>query len=146
MGKWLLGLCIALLAGVMVATDADARRLGGGRSVGTQRNVTAPPASTPAKPAQPAAPQQKGAQAAQPGSRWGMLGGILGGLALGGLLGYLFGGNGLAGLLVLAMLAIAVVFIIRAATRRRGEEHRVQLAGMGGETVRAPAPMQASAE
>jgi len=32
------------------ATDADARRLGGSRSVGTQRNVTPPPVSTPAKP------------------------------------------------------------------------------------------------
>jgi len=142
MGKWLIGICIALVAGAMVASDADAKRLGGGRSVGAQRSVTAPPAAAPAKPAQP---QQAAPQQPQP-SRWGMLGGILGGLALGGMLGYLFGGNGLGGLLMLALLAIAVVFIIRAATRRRGEEHRVQLAGMGGETVRAPAPMQASAE
>jgi len=55
MGKWLLGICIALVAGVMVATDADARRLGGGRSVGAQRSVT----PAPAKPApQQAAPKQ----------------------------------------------------------------------------------------
>jgi predicted lipid-binding transport protein (Tim44 family) len=141
MGKWLLGLCIALFAGAMVATDADAKRLGGGRSVGTQRSVTAPPA----KPAQQAAPQQQSPQAAQPGSRWGMLGGILGGLALGGMLGYLFGGNGLAGLLVLAMLAIGVVFLLRALARRRMEQHPVQLAGMGNQTVNAPAPMQAQA-
>src|SRR5690349_13470505 len=122
MGKWLIGLCIALVAGAMVATDADAKRLGGGRSVGAQRSVTAPPASTPAKPAQQAAPQQQGqgAQAAQPQpSRWGMLGGILGGLALGGLFGYLFGGNGMMGVLMLALLAIAVVLMLRAAARRR---------------------------
>src|SRR3954463_310299 len=101
MAKWLIGIFIALIAGVMVATDADARRLGGGRSVGAQRNVT----PAPAKPAQQQAVPQKNAQPAQPQaqpSRWGMLGGILGGLALGGLLGYLFGGNGLAGLLMLA--------------------------------------------
>ncbi len=142
MAKWLMGICIALAAGAMVATDADARRLGGGRSVGTQRSVTAPPASTPAKPAQQqAAPQQGGAQAAQPQaqpSRWGMLGGILGGLALGGMLGYLFGGNGLAGLLVLALLAIAVVFMVRAMARRRTEARPMQLAGMANETVHAP--------
>ena len=148
MGKWLIGIFLALAAGAMVATDADARRLGGGRSVGAQRNVTAPPASTPAKPAQQqAAPQQGGAQAAQPQaqpSRWGMLGGILGGLALGGMLGYLFGGNGLAGLLMLALLAIGVVFLVKAMARRRTEQHPVQLAGMGNQTV--DAPMQRVAE
>jgi predicted lipid-binding transport protein (Tim44 family) len=147
MRKWLLGIFVALAAGAMVATDADARRLGGGRSVGAQRNVTAPPAATPAKPAQQQAQQGAQAQpqaAAQPaGSRWGMLGGILGGLALGGLLGYLFGGNGLMGLLVLALLAFGVVFLLRALARRRAEEHPVQLAGMN-ETVRAPAPMQSA--
>lgn len=143
MSKWLMGICIALLAGVMVATDAEARRLGGGRSVGVQRNVT----PAPAKPAQQAAPKQAQPPQAQPAaqpSRWGMLGGILGGLALGGLLGYLFGGNGFAGLLMLALLAVAVVFVLRAMARRRAEEHPVQLAGMGSETMNAP--MQASAQ
>ena len=143
MGKWLIGICVALLAGVMVAADAEARRLGGGRSVGVQRNVT----PAPAKPAQQQAAPKQNPQAqpqAQP-SRWGMLGGILGGLALGGLLGYLFGGNGLAGLLVLALLAVAVVFMLRAMARRRAQEHPVQLAGMAGETVRAPL-QQASAQ
>ena len=152
MGKWLMGICIALVAGVMVATDADAGRLGGGRSVGVQRNVT----PAPAKPAQQQAAPKQNPQAQQPQaqpSRWGMLGGILGGLALGGLLGYLFGGNGLGGLLILALLAVAVVFMLRAMARRRAEQHPVQLAGMGGETVQAPmesraqtpAPMSSSA-
>ena len=148
MGKWLMGIFLALAAGAMVVTDADARRLGGGRSVGAQRNVTAPPASTPANPAQQqAAPQQGGTQAAQPQaqpSRWGMLGGILGGLALGGMLGYLFGGNGLAGLLMVALLAIGVVFLVKAMARRRTEQQPVQLAGMGNQTMQAP--MQRAAE
>src|SRR3954463_8494521 len=87
MRKWLLSLSLLICGVALIATDADARRLGGGRSVGAQRSVTAPPASTPAKPA-----QQQAAPQAQP-SRWGMLGGILGGLALGGLLGYFFGGK-----------------------------------------------------
>jgi predicted lipid-binding transport protein (Tim44 family) len=132
----------------LIATDADARRLGGGRSVGAQRSVTAPPASTPAKPAQQAAPQQANPQAApqpQP-SRWGMLGGILGGLAIGGLLGYLFGGNGLMGLLLVALLAIAVIAGLRAFARRRAEAARpMQLAGFGDETVAAPPPSQSTA-
>jgi predicted lipid-binding transport protein (Tim44 family) len=134
MHKWLLGICIALAGAIMVATDADAKRLGGGRSVGVQRNVT----PTPAKPAQQAAPQQQPAPQAQPaqqGSRWGMLGGILGGLALGGLLGYLFGGNGLGGMLLLALLAFAVVMLVRAFARR-GQQ--AQVAGMGNQTMAVP--------
>ncbi len=109
MSKWLLSLCIALLCSALAATDADARRLGGSRSVGTQRNVTPPPVSTPVKPA-----QQEAAQPA--GSRWMP---ILGGLALGGLLGYLFSGSGLGGVLLLALLAIGVVLALRALARRR---------------------------
>src|SRR5580765_868026 len=130
MRKWLLGISIALAGATLVATDADAKRLGGGRSVGTQRNVT----PAPAKPAQQAAPQQPAPQAqpAQQGSRWGMLGGILGGLALGGLLGYLFSGSGFGGILLIALLAIAVVMIVRALAQRR---QQVQLAGMGNETL-----------
>jgi predicted lipid-binding transport protein (Tim44 family) len=150
MGKWLLSACIIFSGATFLATEADAKRLGGGRSVGTQRNVTAPPAATPAKPAQQqAAPQQQGANAAaQPAaqpSRWGMLGGILGGLALGGLLGYLFGGNGLLGLLLLGLLAVAAVVAVRALMARRAEQARpVQFAGMN-ETLAAAPPPQASA-
>jgi predicted lipid-binding transport protein (Tim44 family) len=139
MRKWLLGVSLFVCGAALVATDVDARRLGGGRSVGAQRSVTAPPASTPAKPA-----QQQAAPQAQP-SRWGMLGGILGGLALGGVLGYLFGGSGLMGLALVALLAIAVVVGLRALARRRQEAARpMQLAGFGDETVAAPPPSQAA--
>jgi predicted lipid-binding transport protein (Tim44 family) len=133
MSKWLLALGITFLGGALVATDVEARRLGGGRNIGAQRNVTAPPAQTPAKPAQQQATQgqQQGAQQAAPastGSRWMP---ILGGLALGGLLGYLFGGSGLLGFLLLALLAIAAVVGVRALMRRRAEAARpVQFAGM----------------
>ena len=134
MRKWLLGICIALAGVGLVANDADAKRLGGGRSVGAQRSIT----PTPAKPAQQAAPQQQPAPQAQPaqqGSRWGMLGGILGGLAVGGLLGYLFGGNGLGGILLLALLVFAVAMLVRAFARR-GQP--AQVAGMGNEAMAVP--------
>lgn len=142
MGKWLLGFFAVLLGAALVATDAEAGRLGGGRSVGVQRNVTAPPASAPAKPAQQqTAPQQQSGQPAAQPSRWGMLGGILGGLALGGLLGYLFGGNGLLGLLVVAALVIGAMALIQSLARRRSSPP-MQLAGTGNETLSAPPPSQ----
>jgi predicted lipid-binding transport protein (Tim44 family) len=141
MRKWLLAISLVFIGAAMLATDAEARRLGGGRSVGVQRNVTPPPA----KPAQQAAPKQapNAQPAPQSGSRWG---GILGGLALGGLLGYLFGGSGMLGVMALALLAIVVFALISAAMRRPREERArpVQLAGLGNETVAAPPPSQAT--
>jgi predicted lipid-binding transport protein (Tim44 family) len=140
MSKWLLAAAILGLGGVLVATDVEARRIGGGRNVGAQRNLTAPPAQTPAKPAQQQAAQgqQQGAQQAAPasaGSRWLP---ILGGLALGGILGYLFGGSGLLGILLVALLAIAAVVGVRALMRRRAEAPQpMQFAGMR-DSVRVP--------
>jgi predicted lipid-binding transport protein (Tim44 family) len=128
MGKWLLAVGILALGGILAATDVEARRLGGGRNIGAQRNVTAPPAQTPARQAAPA--QQPAGQAApaSTGSRWLP---ILGGLALGGMLGYLFGGSGLLGILLLALLAIAAVVAVRALMRRRAEAPQpMQYAGM----------------
>src|SRR5688572_28023685 len=109
MSNWLLDIGILVLGGIIAATDVEARCLGGGRNMGAQRCVTAPPAQTPAKPAQQAQGAQQGGQQAAPastGSRWA---GILGGLAIGGLLGYMFGGSGLLGILMIAALVILAV-------------------------------------
>jgi len=88
------------LGATLVVTDAEAARVGGGRTVGAQRSITnTPPSQTPAKPAQQTqqtAPSQQ--PAAQPGaapaagqpaaasglSRWMPM---LGGLAIGALIG-----------------------------------------------------------
>jgi predicted lipid-binding transport protein (Tim44 family) len=144
MRKGLIGLCAIALCGVLAMEDADARRLGGGRSAGIQRSVpNNPPAATPARPAQqqqPAQNQAAPAQQAQPQatglSRWMPM---LGGLALGGLLGYLFAGNGLGALLLFALLAIGAVLLFRMLARRRAEAapQRMQYAGMR-ETVEVP--------
>lgn len=148
MSKWLLALAVTVLGAALVIPDAEARRFGGGRSIGAQRNVTAPPAQTPAKPAQQQAAQgQQGTQQAAPaatGSRWG---GILGGLALGGMLGYLFGGSGLLGFMLLGLLAIAAVVAVRALMQRRSEHSRpVQFAGMQESINVAPPPPAAGGQ
>ena len=138
--KWILGLCAALLGGALVASDADAARLGGARSSGVQRSVT-PPSRPAQQQAAPQQPQQNQAPAASGGSRWMP---ILGGLAIGGMLGYLFGGNGLMGILLLLALGIVAVMAFRAFARRGSREapQRMQYAGLGQETVTAPPPSQ----
>lgn len=158
MSKWLLTIFILVLGGALVATEADARRLGAARSSGVQRSQVAPPPSSTTRPAQQqATPGQQQAAPAQgaPGqpapaasglSRWLPM---LGGLAIGGLLGSLFAGSGLGGILLLVLLAIAAVMVFRAIARRRAPEasRPMQYAGMGGERVvaRPPEPVPGSA-
>jgi predicted lipid-binding transport protein (Tim44 family) len=137
----LLTLFVAILGAVLVIPDAEARRFGGGRSLGMQRNVTPPPARPAQQQAAPA--QQSGStqQAAGAGSRWMP---ILGGLALGGVLGALFAGNGLGGILLLALLAIGGVLAFKALQRRQaGSPQAVEFAGLGRESVRVPPQPQA---
>jgi predicted lipid-binding transport protein (Tim44 family) len=147
MRRLLFILGLAVVGGAMVVEDVEARRLGGGRSTGVQRNVTAPPAQTPAKPAQqqaaPAGQQQNAANApaATGQSRWLPM---LGGLALGGLLGYLFAGNGLLGVLLLALLAVGVGLGVRALLNRRTAEapRPMELAGFGRDMLATPSRAQ----
>jgi predicted lipid-binding transport protein (Tim44 family) len=142
MSKGWLGVAAVLLGVAIAMPDADARRLGGGRSLGVQRNVTAPPAAVPAKPVQ-AAPAAAGA--ASTGSKWGP---VLGGLALGGLLGAFFAGNPILGAilsaLLLGMLAFAALALVRMLRAPRAAPPAFQYAGLGSETVAAPPPSQAA--
>jgi predicted lipid-binding transport protein (Tim44 family) len=101
---------VGLIALVMFTSiPAEAKKMGSGNSVGKQSNtVTKNQSSLPAKPdaapvnsagaAKPAAPAAApAAPAAQP-SRFGGMGGILGGIAAGIGLSYLFSHMGLGGL------------------------------------------------
>ncbi len=150
MRKIVLGFAVALLGAAFVATDAEAKRMGGARSIGAQRSITnAPPAAVPAKPAQQTSAAPAGAAATQPATgaaRWAP---VLGGLALGGALGWLMGANGMGGLLVgimlVALLAFVAVALLRTLSQRRGDApQRLQYAGLGNETVAAPPPSQAA--
>jgi predicted lipid-binding transport protein (Tim44 family) len=151
MNRLWLAVATVILGVALTLPDAEARRLGGGRTIGAQRNVTAPPAqAVPAKPAQaaPAAAPAAGAAAAAPattGSKWMP---ILGGLALGGLLGAMFAGNPILSTIITAMLIGLLVFaamaLIRMLRAPRAPARPLQYAGLGSETVAAPPPSQAS--
>ncbi|HUL91862.1 MAG TPA: Tim44-like domain-containing protein [Burkholderiales bacterium] len=131
---------IALVFGAAVAADdAQAARLGGGRSLGAQRQITAPPkqATAPAQQQPASAPQPAG-----PGRWLGPIAGLAAGLGLGWL--FAQGGFGSAiGALLMALLAGAVVFaLMRFFSRGRPQASPLQYAGLGNETVAAPPPSQ----
>jgi len=141
---------IALIGFSLVALDADARRLGGGRSVGTQREAITPRQS----PQQGAktAPTQQAAPAAAPApqpsgmSRWL---GPLAGLAIGAGLASLFMHNGmggaLAGILLIAALAMGALFLVRMFRGSRASPQPLRYAAADPYGGNAPAPTQSPA-
>ncbi len=143
-GGLLAGLAWALIGATLVVADAQAKRLGGARSIGVQRNVTAAPA-TPARQAPPGATtQQPGPAPVAGASRWLP---TLGALAVGGLLGSLFGGSGFGGVFLLVILTVAAIALFRLLGGSRAEPARpMQYAGFGSETVAAPPPAQPAAK
>lgn len=139
---------IALFFGLaMVGVEAEAaKRLGGGKSMGTQRNMTQQAA--PKAPAQQQQAQQQGAPAQQPaaaaapaGNKWL---GPLAGLAMGAGLMALFMNNGIAGaltgLLLAAAIAAVAVLVFRA-LRSRATQAPMQYAGHQGNASPEPLTM-----
>lgn len=127
MKKFLPALLVAIL--MVVHPDADARRMGGGKSFGQQSsNVSqrnAAPANQPGAPTQttnaaaskpaPAAPA-----AAAPKKPWGaMLGGLAAGLGLAWLAHSLGLGEGFGQILMIALLAMAAFAIFKMVMRSR---------------------------
>lgn len=112
----------ALLAVTLTlgAADADAKRLGGGRSVGKQSsNVTQQQGGTPAgAPMNSAAAAKPGAPAAAPAPvapkrPWGaMLGGLAAGLGLAWLASSLGLGGAFGQIIMFALLALVVMVVI----------------------------------
>jgi predicted lipid-binding transport protein (Tim44 family) len=147
--KFMAGVLIGTLA-LGMALDANAKRLGGSRSIGKQSSgVTqrqqAPaqqsPNQTPAQqqPAQQAAPAGAAAgagaaAAAAPKRNWGaMLGGIAAGLGIGALLSH-FGLGGaamgfLSNLILIALVAFVAIWLIR---KFRGGASRPQQPAYAG--------------
>jgi predicted lipid-binding transport protein (Tim44 family) len=136
--KKLLAVVTALIGLSAVAIDADARRLGGGSSIGKQRPSITQQQAAPKAPAQQPQPAAAGAPAQPSGaSKWL---GPLAGLALGAGLASLFLHNGLAGGLaglLMIMALIAAAFYVVRMLRAKTESPPIQYAGAGA-TVAQP--------
>ena len=130
-----LGLLMTALA-LTLTPDAMAKRLGGGKSMGMQRDMPArtAPDAPPAKPAAPqgtqtpaqqaapatAAQPAAAAAAAAPAKRsWlGPIAGLAAGLGIAALLSHFGLGEGFATFLMMLLLAAAAFFIIRLVMRK----------------------------
>jgi len=110
--------------------DAEAKRLGGGSSSGMQRQSVAPSAPpSAAKPAPTAAPAA--APAAQPKRSWmGPLAGLAAGLGLAALASHFGFGEGLANMMMIGLLVMAVVMVIGFFMRKKAAA--AQQSGLGG--------------
>jgi predicted lipid-binding transport protein (Tim44 family) len=158
---------LALAVGVGLTTlpfDADAKRLGGGKSQGMQRTVPDKPAqntatpptqaapnAAPGTPAAAAAPAAAGTAAAAAASKRSWLGPIAGlaaGLGLAALFSSMGLGAELANFVMLALLAVAAFFLIRFLIARfagngAGAPRMAPAAagaGAGGAALRQPPP------
>ncbi|HVE51197.1 MAG TPA: Tim44-like domain-containing protein [Casimicrobiaceae bacterium] len=158
-------LAVALAAvatsALLSADFADARRLGGGRSLGAQRQSvapapTTPPAAAPSAPggaaSNPVMPAQQGAAAskaapatpaaapASGASRWlGPIAGLAAGLGLAALAAHLGMSEMLMNVILIALLAFAAIAILRfVLARRAGARGPVAYAPATPNTFRTP--------
>jgi predicted lipid-binding transport protein (Tim44 family) len=146
MKRMLIAALIVLTAAGAGLQDAEAKRLGGGGSVGKQSQqvqrstpMQSTPAQTPApsQAANAARPNTPASVPPRPASPWkSMLGGALLGLGLGALLSHLGIGGALASMistvLMIALLAFAGLFIYRMFKRKPADTLEPKYAGAAG--------------
>jgi predicted lipid-binding transport protein (Tim44 family) len=133
-------LVIAAFAAVvglsLVVPEAEAKRLGGGSSIGMKRQATPAP-SAPAAAGKPAAAPAAAAApapaaAAKPAgmSRFlGPLAGLAAGLGIAALLSHFGLGEGMANMLLILALVMAAVFVVRWLMSKRSPQSGMQYAG-----------------
>lgn len=110
--------------------DAEAKRLGGGSSSGMQRQSVSPSAPPSAAKQAPAATPAAGA-AAQPKRSWmGPLAGLAAGLGLAALASHFGFGEGLANMMMIGLLILAVVMAVAYFKRKKAMSG--QQSGAGG--------------
>ena len=134
MKNWLIGALAVAMVVTSMPFDAEAKRLGGAKSSGLQRNMPArtAPDAPPAKPATPAQGQQAApanaaaatagaAPAAAAKRSWmGPIAGLAAGLGIAALMSHLGMGEAFGNFLMMALLAVGAIFLVRFLMRRFG--------------------------
>ncbi|MDM7942033.1 MAG: Tim44-like domain-containing protein [Hydrogenophaga sp.] len=130
MKKWISLLAVVMTLGLGAAHfDAEAKRMGGGKSFGMQRQAT-PPAKAPAAPTATPAAAGAGAAAASTGRSWmGPIAGLAAGLGLMALASHLGFGEGLANMLMIGLMIAAAIAVFGFIMRKRA---MAQQGGSGG--------------
>jgi predicted lipid-binding transport protein (Tim44 family) len=153
--RWIAATLALALMAAAVPDSAEARRFGGGRAIGMQRQAPppkAPPQNTPPQQAQPATPGQTAPNAGVPAAgattaaaaagrrSWmGPIAGLAAGLGLAALASHFGFGEGLANFMMLMLLALVGFAALRMLmSRMAGARPREAVAGAGAATARAP--------
>lgn len=132
---------VVLALGTTLSFDAEAaRRLGGGKSVGMQRQATTQPApaqaapntGAPAQTAPAAAAAAPAAATAAAKRSWmGPIAGLAAGLGLAALASHFGFGEALANMLTIGLLVMAALFVIGLVMRKRAQGQQPAYAGAG---------------
>jgi len=126
MKRFFLLLTVFLTCLTFIAAPAEAKRFGGGSSIGKQRSISPQQSQQAAPPASPGAPQP----AAPGGNRWlGPLAGLAAGIGLAALFSHLGMSDDMGMLLTLMLGAMLLMFMI--SLFRRKAESATQYAGAG---------------
>lgn len=138
----------AVLTLGMGTGDAEAKRLGGAKSSGMQRQMDAPKPATPpaAAPAPAATPGAAAAPAtaqaaAKPRPSWmGPVAGLAAGLGLAALASHFGFGEELASMMMIGLLVMAVVVVVGMIMRKRAMAQQPAMASAGGMRYQAQEP------
>jgi len=141
MKRFTLFAAVLALGLTMAVGTAEAARVGSGKSMGMQRQMTpaTKPAATPPQTAAPApaaaaakSPAAQAPAAAQAKRSWmGPIAGLAAGLGLAALASYLGFGEELANMLMIGLLVFAVIAVIGYFMRKRAANQQTAMAGAG---------------
>ncbi|HXU93170.1 MAG TPA: Tim44-like domain-containing protein [Gallionella sp.] len=127
MKRFLTLLTIALTCLTLFAATAEAKRFGGGGSVGKQRSMA--PQQAQQAPAAAPAPVQ-GATPPKQGNKWlGPLAGLAAGVGLAALLSHFGLGEGMGMILMIVLAVVAVMFLV--SMLRKKQQPAMQYASAG---------------
>lgn len=142
MKNLLMAVIVSFLAIGLGTGNAEAARLGGGKSAGMQRQSITPKPAAPMQAApSPSSPSAAGA--ATPARNWlGPLAGLAAGVGLAALLSKVGLGAGMANFLMMALLAAAAIVVFKWLFRRQSSTAQatapLQYAGFEGTTTTPP--------